>query len=553
MSTFETATDPQKKAVASDHPMMLVMAGPGSGKTRTLIWRIQNLLLFKCRPECIVAITFTNAAADEIQSRLGDVRLNYVGTIHGYVLRLLNQFGSDIGFTGKITVMDEAQAEEFLIDQIAFANVKGTRKAIDAELAAGPPMYPANPMALFAFNYFQALKRANMVSYDALLWFGIELFASERAPDLEPVKYLFVDEYQDSGALLVRLCNKFPIRNRCYVGDPDQSIYSFTGGDVQHINALSHSADTEVIALQENFRCARVICEAAQSLIEHNANRYPKITESATGELGEVTLNTWNDATAEVVGIGLAIQQISIESPEALSDVAVLVRTNELVEHFTNFLGKEFALRQKKYEKMPPDWRRCVLLLSVMVNPRNNYLAQKWVMAKHGPEIGKKAGLRALKEKTSINSIFLNFSTELAVADVPKKLAGEDIGTESICAVNEVLAKLSPGATLSDLLFHIRSGEMHKEEIGQGVTVTTIHSAKGREWGTVFLPALEQHVIPGQRAEPNTEEERRLLFVGITRAKRRLILSWAKKRIRKWGARGPMESEPCQFLKEVKL
>jgi DNA helicase-2/ATP-dependent DNA helicase PcrA len=570
----------QKEAYLSDSESILAIAGPGSGKTRTLIWRIKRLLHDGVLPEELAAITFTNAAADEIKGRLGtSVNLHYVGTLHGFMLRILQQYGNLIGYHSKLTVLDEAGADEFLKEQIAASNYKASKKSIEEAITKGPPKLASTPELMFVWNYFQQMKRAGLITYDGILCLGAELMKKHgHQINMAPLRYLFIDEYQDSGVWDHFIYKSIPIRNLFFVGDPDQSIYSFRGGNLQNILDLAENPHTHVIRMQQNFRSGTEICEAAQRLIEHNKMRVDKMTISALDFDGRITVTPCKDLTEEFATISLYLHTAELEPWEPgeqihspgggsytterpprtqsanLEECAILLTTNDLVAQYKEHFRKQFPIKETRYDALPPDWSKCVLLISVLADPRNDYNAKKWLEVKEGRSVANSAALRASKERVPINSVFMHFPNDLPAEKLEGQLAAGGIKLESIQLVRTLVNKSGPNASVSDILFAIRCGGYIQEDTGSGLTITTIHKAKGREWDTVIIPACEHHLIPGQRktATPeDIEEQRRLFYVAITRARRELIITHSKKRVRPWGPPFPEPSEPSPFIAEI--
>ena len=529
----------QKAVVMSDDETILVSAGPGSGKTRVLVERVRRLAASHDTRRFVI-ITFTNAASDELRVRLG-LEVGYVGTLHGFMLRCLREHADEAGFSPDLQVIGEEQARA-LLDSIAAAHrYKGTATALEAAIKSGPARPPANPKPeqLIASELFQTLKRGNMATFDTLLHYGLKV-----APFIHGFTHLFVDELQDSSDADAAIYRALPIRSKFQVGDVDQAVYSFRGGNIGNMLALA--GDATVFTLEDNYRCGAAICRAANTLIRHNSSRIDKETRSVAHSAGAVVALRFSGRTAEQQAVAAQILQ---HEPD---DCAVLVRSRALVQEWTTCLeGQCVVVRRRKAGQQPRDWALARLALAVLTDPVND-LAAFWLSEKlHGREKATAMMRQSVLDERPIAALLFR-SPYGHQPDTFLDAIGPMVSRESLTLLRELRDALPKGATLADLGLRINETDDAAVEEGSGVTVTTMHGAKGREWPVVFLPDACQHIIPGGRKDTDTEEERRLMFVAITRAKTKLWLSHADTAPKPFGT-GTMDAAPSRFIGEAGL
>ena len=565
---MKTLTKSQAEAVASESPLTVLIAGPGSGKTGTIVERIIHLLSNNLAvPAEIMIVTFTNAAAREIEERLakeydGQILFHYCGTLHGYMLRLMKQHGQLIGFKTRIAMLDEEQQKALLDDVVRDMKIKAPMKDIRAALAVGPERYMIDkagggraPDGLFfvgveliAYEYYRRIMHSGLLDFDSLLQFGA-LLARElkKTGVVLPFKYLFWDEFQDSGKEDAAIFEAFSAATRFVVGDPDQSIYGWRGGRPEFLLGLMKNYDAKVIYLHENFRCDGGIARSANQLIAVNENTHC-VTLSTTGKDGEVWITRQRGEVEEQKEIAE-----SIRSQADVNQCAILVRSRALVDRLSKAM-ESFGIPVVKVERgdKPSDWRVARSLINLFANPDNDLLADWWIQQQKDTKFANRIKLEALQGFTSINRHYLKLPTEVKVRTIPAALAKSGIGQESIDLVNKAIALLPIDATIAELSFALGDDELHKKETGQGLTVTTIHSAKGREWDCVYLPAFEDGTIPVHTKTSTVEEERRLAFVGITRARHKLYVSFAQMRKPAFGGYKPEPTTPSPFVDEMR-
>lgn len=297
--------------------------------------------------------------------------------------------------------------------------------------------------------------------------------------------------------------------------------------------------------LQENFRCASAICDVANRLIAHQPSRPDKQTISATGQTGEVIVKADGFETEDQEAHAVAEDILLFGDP---NNSAVLVRTNWIADFFRGVLKAHgLPVREKPKPDLPEDWQRAKAALALLANPDNDRLAFQAIKLASGQEIADNVRRRALAEYKTINDLALFMPPTSTVSEAVKTLAKMGISRASLDRIGKFTALLPQDSPVNALGLVIGRETVDEAE-GQGIRVSTIHSAKGTEAEAVWLPCLEDETIPGSRKDVDIEESRRLLYVGITRAKTRLWLSWAKRRSQQWGE--PKVCQPSRFLKE---
>jgi DNA helicase II / ATP-dependent DNA helicase PcrA len=550
--------DQQYAAITSMAESIVLVAGPGSGKTKTLTGRIIHLIeSVAIKPEAIIAITFTNNAAREMLKRLRDklghaVQLGYCGTLHGFMFKLCSQWPEKIGYPESIGIVDDEQSRKILRKIINDQAYSGSQTAVEQAIARGPlfklergsrEIHPG--AELVAKGYFRTLRESGLIDFDGMIHYGRHLLSLPEVKAWWPWTDLFVDEYQDSSDLFASCYAAMPVDRRFLVGDPDQAIYSFLGGDVNHILAAAQDAHTQTYRLESNYRCAERICAAAQSLIERNV-RIDKKTVSATGEDGRIEVIVFNTPEIEVEKIATKIRELKVEN-----SCAILVRSNAQATDLAAKLSVYgIPIVRKEYSEKPADWPLVTSLLALLTNPDNSMLAENFLRS-FCPDRADAIIKQATDTYQSINDCYLNLKYDWTVAEAVDllKQKGASAGAMAMIAA----ANISGEVPVQDLIFALGEKQGHSEESGSGVLITTYHSAKGREFDCVFLPAFEQGSIPLLSKSANLDEERRLAYVGFTRARKYLFISRAKSRVPRFGGFTPLAVEPSQFIFEANL
>jgi DNA helicase II / ATP-dependent DNA helicase PcrA len=367
-------------------------------------------------------------------------------------------------------------------------------------------------------------------------------------------KHLLVDEFQDATRADFQIYMVISAENRFFVGDPDQGIFGWRGGDITGIMSIAESPDWETILLEGNFRSGANICAVAQRLIEHDQQRVRKATISLTDRESTVGSQSFNSDVEEAAAIATLIALRTHVVPEAgvnleLNEVAVLARTNRIADNIATTLeAHRVPVRRRITAEAPEDWKLARAALR-MLQARNNDAIVRYLRLVN-PTAAALNERQAELGKLDLRKQFMS-GLECTIGSVGRDLTRLRISRASIERIEKLLSDLPEPTTMGDLvLASVQNFEY--EEQGDGVTCTTIHGAKGREWDTVIIAGFEEETIPGVRFL-NVEEERRIAYVGITRARKTLRLTWVKARRETWGRRDYRETTPSRFLEEAGL
>lgn len=598
-------TAAQRRAIESESDDILVAAGPGSGKTRTLVGRILRRIENGVNPRKIAVLTFTNAAARELETRLTRIdantilclakkgteqgqivhlgkeieefHLGYCGTLHGFALRMLRDHGEGIGYGPRLAVVSAESAEALLLAKAKELRCKsGADKLTKAKAAhvANTSPRPATRMDeedTVIAAYRAELWRGGVIDFDFLLRDFLNVTCSSeqfRADIADRFDEIYVDEVQDSSFTDWCIYQALPVRRKFYVGDPDQGIYSFRGGSVEQMvqhglgGRINSLPTAELIELNENFRSRAEICAAANELISHNMHRFNRKIISAKGPGGFVA------AAPPAANEGEELAQLAreIRAVQPGQSTAVLARTNDIAAKATKTLvAWNIPCLREERGKLPPDFKFARLLVELLANPDNDALARLYLIEDYkrlnsinALESANAQSLAARVAGKSINRHVIGLPYGIRAADVPSVLRERYATKESIMLVAEKLAELWDGADVLDLAAALAADPLPKQGPGDGqvprpgenfVEVMTVHAAKGREFDNVFVIGFEDEVIPGRRKDADVEEERRLAFVAATRARNALVFFHATSRVTPWNA--IERHTPSRFLAEM--
>lgn len=565
----------QKQAVESTEGPTLILAGAGSGKTKALTHRVAYLIQEKgIPPENILCITFTNKAAGEMMERIikllekGSAK-PIMGTFHSLCARILRRDGKYIGLPPNFSIYDEhdsldavkeAMASlDILTQKTSPSSVKNTISSAKNEMVSSLE-YPnlargffQETVAKIYLKYQETLEKNKAVDFDDLLLLTVKLFQNN--PDVLAryqlqFRYILIDEYQDTNAvqylLSKLLANRY--KNICVVGDAAQSIYMFRGADFRNIvNFKKDYPNARVFNLEQNYRSTQTILDAAYSVISKNRS-HPILklwTENPAGEKIQV-VETRNEQD-EALFIANTIKQTLNSEFFTLNSFAVLYRTNaqsRALEEVFLKAGIPYVLVGgiRFYERK--EIKDILAYLRLISNPKDS------VSKARIEKVGKGRTARFFTMFQEIQPALDNYAT-LELLDKTLKVTdyleyiddGTETGKSRIENVKELRSVAEEFPELVQFLENVAlveseysSDEKLKKGHGRkdAATLTTLHQAKGLEWPVVFIVGMEEGLFPHSRCllDPGEmEEERRLMYVGITRAKNQLFLTYARQRL----------------------
>jgi DNA helicase-2/ATP-dependent DNA helicase PcrA len=534
----------QSKAARSARAFTVCLAPPGSGKTATTVERIRHLAGLGEASETI-ALTYTNAAALEIQNRLDGLKIGYCGTLHGLLLRHLEEHGHLIGLRAPLTVIGDKFKRELLDTIVADRGIK-VKKTELQRLARDIQLEPGSTNEeQVAFEYNRKCLAHGMIDLDSILAWGTKLQA------VQPIRchHLLLDEWQDASAADSACVGLISVRTVFIVGDPNQSIMSFRQGDPAIIRQAWTNAGKGRHTLIKSYRCRDKVASRANTLARREGLTGVQMEHAGTG--GDVLALSFAEPQAELAAIARALNELT---PEAANDTAILVRNNYQVERYSTdleMLGCR-TRRDNQTAQAPVAWEEFLTYLALTANPKNDLLAHQWIKLRDGQ--AKADGLRdrALAVATSINAE-LKIQHRPSAAQACASAANLGIYTEAAHAAFALLADMPVGATTKELLAEC-SYPHWKAQDGQGALVTTIHRAKGKEFERVILPGFEEGTIPSQPSIKSGQiaEERRLAYVALTRAARNVILTCVRERQGAYD-RTPRAIQPSRFISEMGL
>jgi DNA helicase-2/ATP-dependent DNA helicase PcrA len=625
----------QYKAVTHIEGPLLILAGAGSGKTRVITYRIAHLIKnIGIPPYSIVAVTFTNKAAQEMQNRIkaliGPIGESVmIKTFHSLAVYILRRHGEAIGIPSNFTIYDDHDQESVIKDILRNLNIdpKAVKPSMIAEKISrikeskhyieGGDITPLLPK-FHSFNfpeiftqYHEKCKAANALDFSDLLVRTVQLLRNKEV--LHKLqsrwKYFMIDEYQDTN-LAQYLIAKYlssETKNICVVGDDDQSIYSWRGADIRNIlNFEKDYPNAMVITLHRNYRSTEPILNAAWHVIKHNYNRKDKNLTSHRGDGEPIIVCTTNNEYGEAEYVINTIVTLKHREGYTNKDFAIFYRTNAQSRIFEEFLRKEnipyvvigsvkFYERKEikdiiAYMRFIANQHDSVSLLRIINTPTRGIGAStiekirdaayvngvsEWDIIANGEAYAYKLS-PALTEFKNIMQKLIDKAKEIPMHyklsdicisilnDTQYKKSLEDENSiesrgriENIDAfVNSIFEyeHLHPQATLDEFLQDISlltPADETNGTIQDAVTLMTVHNAKGLEFPVVFLTGMEEGLFPHANSsdtEDGIEEERRLCYVGMTRAKDRLFLTGAEIR-RSWGT--VKNQEASRFISEL--
>jgi len=610
-SILEGLTEPQQEAVLHIDGPMLVLAGPGSGKTRVVTHRIAHMLHSGVHPSQIVALTFTNKSAEEMRARVDRLAPGskvWVSTFHRFCARLLRAYADLVGLQSNYTIYDTSDSLQILKRSLQTCEISTSHAPADKIARAIsraknqmilPDQFQASVGSVVSSiveevypEYQRQLRASNAVDFDDMLMLVAQMLRENdelRAALDERFRYILVDEYQDTNLvqyLLARsLSQNFP--NLGVTGDPDQSIYGWRGANLSNI--LDYEKDFErvkVVRLEENFRSTPNILVVADHLIGHNRRRKKKSLFTHNEPGNPVRLLTYGTSREEAQAIATRIAAQVAQGKRRARDFAIFYRVNALSRAYEEALrqqgipymivsGVEFYQRKEIKD---------VLAYAMLLNNPQDDVALTRVINTPTRGIGKTTVLKlqvhaidqgismleAAREAGMIESLSKRAAVKVAkfvalydrlslkINEPVEEILGSvlsETGYRSQFEDSDDEEDQSRLENIEELLSSAREFDIQHPEDGtleryledkalvnetdqfdsslDRVTLMTLHAAKGLEFPWVFIVAIEEGLLPHERSkdsEAQLEEERRLLFVGITRAMEDLELSTAQQR-----------------------
>lgn len=627
---FQGLTAPQRQAVEHIDGPLLILAGPGSGKTRVVTHRIANMIRHGIPAWQIAALTFTNKAADEMRLRveaLAPGQPVWMGTFHRFCARLLRRYATMIGLRENYSIYDMADSKQAMKraieaakvsishtspEQIAAAISRAKNRLVTPEAMLGQSLRHNEQIASRVYPVYQRqLLTANAVDFDDLLLHVATLLRenSELRSELDSrYRYILVDEYQDTNLAQYAIVRALSIdhANLSVTGDPDQSIYGWRGADINNILDFEKDYPTvKTVRLEENYRSTPNILRVADQLIRHNRKRKHKELFTSKDEGNPVTLKLYEDGYQEADDIADQIAHGILQQNRRPRDFAIFCRMNALTRSLEHALRRRSVPYQivngtEFYQRK--EIKDLLAYLHLINNPSHDVALQRII---NTPTRGIGATtIQRLREYADGHNISLLEAARKAwlIDTIPKRSATkvasfvalyDSLCVKATATVEDLLLYLiesteyreyleksvedqqdnSPLANVDELVTaavefdrqHPEDGSIEEfleqialvsstddwEDNTDRVTLMTLHASKGLEFPSVFIIGVEDELLPHARSkesEDQIEEERRLLFVGITRAEENLQLSYCKRRLVRGETRPVI---PSPFLIEL--
>ncbi len=626
---LKNLNEAQKNAVLHLDGPLLIVAGAGSGKTRVLTSRIANIIKEKkAYPNQILAVTFTNKAAKEMQDRVSKllgsaaVGLSWLGTFHSICAKILRKHASAVNLNSNFTIIDTddqirlikniCKAENVDIKQLSPRFIlsiidKWKNKGFypNEVVTNKKDIYEKTILPLYRI-YQKKLTDLNSCDFGDLILHTVkilELNLEIREMYSKNFKYILVDEYQDTNFIQSRWLNFLSEKNKniCCVGDDDQSIYSWRGAEIKNFLEFDQVyKNTKVIRLEQNYRSSQNILSVASDLISNNQNRVGKTLISTMDEGDLVQLNCFKNGKDEATGISDEIEK-KIKKKFSYNNIAILVRaifqTREFEERFLK-IGMPYRILggTKFYERA--EIKDCIGYLRLIYQEKDDLAFERIInnpkrsigdsTLKNIYEFAKENNLNLeraskkmieqnlIKPKTKVGlSLFLNSLAKWRNDLIFKKFnhvkllqivldeSGysamlknkKDLDNENrLENIKELLSAMKEFNNLESFLEHVSlATSVDQEWDGEKINMMTMHAAKGLEFDVVFLPGWEEGLFPHQKSieekgQKGLEEERRLAYVGITRAKNKAIISFSMNRFYQgdW-----IDSMASRFIEEL--
>ena len=638
MSIYDTLNPPQREAVAQTEGPVLILAGAGSGKTRVLTHRIAYLMDEKgVNPWNILAITFTNKAAQEMRERVDKLvgfgsESIWVSTFHSACVRILRRHIDNLGYDTNFTIYDTDDQKSLMKDvcrkmnidtkiykeRSLLAQISHAKDELltpdDMEMKAAGD-YNMKKVASVYREYQAALRKNNALDFDDLIVKTVELFEKCGAVleyYQERFKYIMVDEYQDTNTAQFKFISLLAQRyqNLCVVGDDDQSIYKFRGANIGNILGFEHVfPDARVIRLEQNYRSTRNILNAANQVIANNTERKAKTLWTENEEGSKVHFRQFLNAYEEAEYVAGGIGKLKRNGLGNYRDCAILYRTNAQSRIFeekfiaanipyklvggVNFYARKEIKDLLCYLKTINNARDDLAVQRIINVPKRGIgattlgrvqdyadnmgisLYEALRVAEEVPSIGRSLSkidgfvtfIQMLKSKADVMTVeeilqevidSTGYVAELEAEDTEESRARIENIDELISktvAYQEAMEEQNQSATLSGFLEEVALvADIDTVDPDQDyVLLMTLHSAKGLEFPKVFMVGMEDGIFPSHMTisygdDGEMEEERRLCYVGITRAMKDLTLTCAQQRM----IRGETQyNRVSRFVREI--
>ena len=638
MSIYDTLNPPQREAVAQTEGPVLILAGAGSGKTRVLTHRIAYLMDEKgVNPWNILAITFTNKAAQEMRERVDKLvgfgsESIWVSTFHSACVRILRRHIDNLGYDTNFTIYDTDDQKSLMKDvcrrmnidtkiykeRSLLAQISHAKDELltpdDMEMKAAGD-YNMKKVASVYREYQAALRKNNALDFDDLIVKTVELFEKCGAVleyYQERFKYIMVDEYQDTNTAQFKFISLLAQRyqNLCVVGDDDQSIYKFRGANIGNILGFEHVfPDARVIRLEQNYRSTRNILNAANQVIANNTERKAKTLWTENEEGSKVHFRQFLNAYEEAEYVAGEIGKLKRNGLGNYRDCAILYRTNAQSRIFeekfiaanipyklvggVNFYARKEIKDLLCYLKTIDNARDDLAVQRIINVPKRGIgattlgrvqdyadnmgisLYEALRVAEEVPSIGRSLSkidgfvtfIQMLKSKADVMTVeeilqevidSTGYVAELEAEDTEESRARIENIDELISktvAYQEAMEEQNQPATLSGFLEEVALvADIDTVDPDQDyVLLMTLHSAKGLEFPKVFMVGMEDGIFPSHMTisygdDGELEEERRLCYVGITRAMKDLTLTCAQQRM----IRGETQyNRVSRFVREI--
>ena len=617
---LENLNNSQTEAVKNTEGPLLVLAGAGTGKTKVLISRIIYILSnYLAQPQEILAVTFTNKAAQEMKNRIGEIigdQVNnlWVGTFHAIAIKILRRHSEIVGLRSDFTIIDEDDQNrlikqilnDFNIDTKQFSSKAYLSKiSISKDILKNIDHLNSNlPKLKEVYDTYQfRLKSMNFVDFGDIINYNLEIF--RQSPETldyyqNKFRYILVDEYQDTNNCqyqwLLLLSSKFC--NICCVGDDDQSIYSWRGANINNILRFENDfVDAKIIRLEQNYRSTSNILKIADSVISNNKQRHGKKLWTEYSKGNKVKVLSFYDGRLESQTIANKIKNFTQNNGINFSQIAILVRagyqTRSFEESFIqNTIPYKIIGGMKFYERLEIKdaiayLRVCVnfdddlALLRIINTPKRGVGDAVIATLYQKSQQEKQSFFKVIKNSFEENSlkgksketlknlieIFEKFNQkidQITLPELAKSILSEAgylqmwknentlEANSRLDNIDEFVKSLGEFSSIAEFLEYISLIEVRDDSSTlNSVKLMTIHSAKGLEFDIVFLPGLEEGTFPSSKSledASSIEEERRLMYVAITRAKKELIISFAKNRY----IFGEFQSlNPSRFINEI--